>query len=195
VMLGGVRGVLMTEGSIESAGSGPRWHDVPVAASWGPIMPSDISIVCANANEVRYWLDNTGMPYAPYGGLIEVLEGENGGVASSELIHLRVNLCSEDPTGIGDDPVRFTPFTLEAPIPNPANGLVRFRYSVDEPGPVDLAIYDVAGRRVAQVLSGRQAESGPGAVDFDASNLVSGVYFLKLSAGSKSVARKIVVTH
>jgi len=100
------------------------------------------------------------MPYAPYGGLIEVQDAESGGsTESSELVHLHINACSENATGIINYPVRYTPLTLDAPMPNPANALVRFRYSVDAPGPG------------------------------------SGAYFLKLSAGNKSVARKIVVAH
>ena len=190
----GARGMLVTEGTIESGGSGPRWHDVPVAGSWGPLSRFDISIVCSNSNEVRYWLDNTGMPYAPYGGLIEVLDSEtSGATGSNELIHLRVNACGDNPTAIGDEPVRFTPFTLDAPVPNPASGLVKFRYSLDAPGAADLEIYDVAGRRVAPVFSGQWVQAGSGSVEFDASNLASGVYFLRLSTGGKSVARKIVV--
>lgn len=191
----GVRGPLQTEGVIKSAGDGMRWHDVPLALTWQGGVRYDLSIVCSNVAEVGYWYDTTGMPYAPYGGTIQVQNAERGGdPAWTELVHLRINACNEAATGIGDDPLPFTPFTLEAPVPNPANGLVRLRYSADAPSAMDLEIYDVAGRRVASVFSGRHLDAGPGTVDFDASGLASGVYFLKLTAGDRSVSRKIVIT-
>jgi hypothetical protein len=192
---GGLRGPLETEGWLESGGAGMHWHDVPLAFRWQGGTRYDLSIVCSNSTEYRYWLDTTGMPYAPYGGVIEVQDAEVGGSAGgTALVHLRVNACNEIMTGIGDEPLPFTPFSLNAPIPNPATGLVRFRYTVDAPGVLDLEIYDVAGRRVAPVFTGLRHDAGPGAADFDASRLANGVYFVRLTAGDKAVARKFVVT-
>lgn len=190
----GTRGALETEGVIESGGSGMRWHDVPVALTWSGGSRYDLSIVCANVTELGYWDATTGMPYSPYGGTIQVQEAESSGNASKDLIHLRVNACDDVMTAVEDRPPRFVPLSLEAPVPNPANGLVSLRYSVDVSGTAGLEIYDVSGRRVARVFSGRHVAAGPGAVEYDASGLSSGVYFLRLTAGGKAVARKIVVT-
>jgi hypothetical protein len=190
---GDLRGPLQTEGSIKSGGSGMRWHDVPVALQWQGGTRYDLSIVCSNTTEYRYWLDTTGMPYTPY-GVIQVRNAEAAGNAiGTVLIHMRVNACGEVATAIGDDSPPVALLSLEPPVPNPANGLVRFRYTVDEPGAADLEIYDVAGRRVARVFNGRPVEAGPGEVDFDTTGLTSGVYFLKLTIGGKDVSRKIVV--
>ncbi|MEJ2720152.1 MAG: T9SS type A sorting domain-containing protein [bacterium] len=191
---GGARAALLTEGMLQSGGSGPRWHDVPVALTWLPSHRYDLSIVCSNSTEYRYWTDKTGMPYTPY-GTIEVQDAESGGdPGGTTLIHLRVNACDDVMTAIGDRPPVFTPFSLEAPVPNPVNGVVRFHYSIDVPGAVDLEIYDVAGRRVATVFKGRSVDVGPGTAGYDTSGLASGVYFLKLTCGGKAVTRKIVVT-
>jgi hypothetical protein len=189
----GERGPLQTEGSIASGGSGLRWHDVPVALRWSGGNRYDLSIVCSNTTECPYWLDTTGLPYTAY-GTIQVQDGEReGDPKATDLIHLRITACDEALTGIGDNPPRFSTLLLEPPVPNPANGLVRFRYTVDAPGAADLEIYDVAGRRVASVFAGRQVSAGPGEAQFDTAGLPSGVYFLKLTAGDKAVSRKIVV--
>lgn len=190
------RGALQTQGWIQSGGPGMRWHDIPVALTWQAGMRYDVSIVCSNVTELEYWLDTSGMPYSPYGGAIQVLDAETAGdPVGTDLIHLRINACDEIMTAIGDgdEPPAFIPLSLEAPVPNPANGLIRFGYSVDAPGKADLEIYDVMGRRVAPVFIGRKVEAGPGSVEFDASGLQSGVYFLRLNAGTKAVARKITV--
>ena len=56
-------------------------------------------------------------------------------------------------------------------------------------------MYDVAGRRVAVLLSGETRPEGPGLVELNASDLAAGVYFVKMKSRMKSVSRKITVVH
>jgi hypothetical protein len=56
---------------------------------------------------------------------------------------------------------------------------------------VKLAIYDAAGRKVADVTEGHSA-AGRHEVDF-ASELAPGVYVYRLDAGSRTAVRKMVV--
>jgi hypothetical protein len=84
---------------------------------------------------------------------------------------------------------------IHPPVPNPANGVVRFDYCIEEPAAAaEMVVYDVLGRRVAVVFTGRQVQAGPGTAQFDASGLASGVYFLKLETSRMAVSRKFVVT-
>ncbi len=46
--------------------------------------------------------------------------------------------------------------------------------------------------QVVEVFSG-EAEAGVVSVDFDASNLASGIYFYKLNAGDFSATKKMVL--
>jgi hypothetical protein len=84
---------------------------------------------------------------------------------------------------------------LSAPVPNPVSSAAVVRFSTDRNSPVELALYDVAGRRVAGVLEQGSQPPGTGTAIVDATNLPSGVYFLRLDASGRSIARKLVVIH
>jgi len=58
---------------------------------------------------------------------------------------------------------------------------------------VTLKVYDVMGKEIATLLDGK-ANAGLNTVEFNASNLGSGVYFYKLNAGSYSSTKKMVLT-
>lgn len=72
---------------------------------------------------------------------------------------------------------------LEGAHPNPFNPRTVLRYAVPEAGAVRLAVYDALGREVARLVDGR-AEAGHHEATFDASALPSGVYLVRLVAGS-----------
>ena len=74
--------------------------------------------------------------------------------------------------------------TLYPSFPNPTVSAATFRYALPKAMPVQLAIYDMLGRRVALVDAGERA-AGRQEVVFDASNLASGLYFLRLQAGDQ----------
>jgi hypothetical protein len=82
--------------------------------------------------------------------------------------------------------------SLAAPAPNPVrNGKATFVYSVPETGPVGLTVYDIKGRKVADVYSG-EADAGEHRVEANLA-LTPGVYVLRLTAGGNNVAVKMVV--
>jgi hypothetical protein len=66
--------------------------------------------------------------------------------------------------------------------PNPFNAETNISFSLAEAGDVTLKVYDITGRLVATLVNGYQ-EAGEHVATWDASNLSSGVYFYKLTAG------------
>ncbi len=88
---------------------------------------------------------------------------------------------------------------LEQNFPNPFNPATTIRYAIagtaiqgrrgDE---VRLAVYDVLGREVAILASGKAA-AGTYEVKFSAGNLASGVYLCRLTAGNFVQTRKMIV--
>lgn len=72
-------------------------------------------------------------------------------------------------------------FNLSQNYPNPFNPSTTIRYSVPQSAEIEVSVFDMAGREVAQVLNKRQS-AGEHSVQFDASNLSSGVYIYRLKA-------------
>jgi hypothetical protein len=73
-------------------------------------------------------------------------------------------------------------FNLNQNYPNPFNPVTTIEYSVPKPVYVKLSVFDLIGRKVLSLVDG-QKTSGKYAVQFDGTNLSTGVYIYTLSAG------------
>ncbi|MBI5806528.1 choice-of-anchor J domain-containing protein [candidate division TA06 bacterium] len=81
--------------------------------------------------------------------------------------------------------------------PNPGGGQLTFNYSLKIPGQVDLKLYDICGRLVQTLVSGKQ-EAGDHSVNWNGYNqngkkIQNGVYFYKLSTVEYSAVKKITI--
>jgi len=99
-------------------------------------------------------------------------------------------------TGIGDRAPSLTALTVQN-YPNPFSGATEIRIGLPAASPVTIAVYDVAGRRVASSDLGVMS-AGHQALTFDGRDasgraLPSGVYFYRVTAGAETATRKIVI--
>jgi hypothetical protein len=83
-------------------------------------------------------------------------------------------------------------FQLEQNYPNPFNPSTKISYSIPQEGDVTLKIYDVLGNELATLIN-EEKPAGVYEVEFDASNLSSGIYFYKLTASSFVETKKMTV--
>jgi len=82
---------------------------------------------------------------------------------------------------------------LFAPSPNPTNGRSLLRFELPRAMVVDLAVFDVSGRRIASLASGTFG-AGPHALEWDATRShEAGLYFLRLAAGAYVRTERIVL--
>jgi hypothetical protein len=76
-------------------------------------------------------------------------------------------------------------FVLNSAYPNPFNPTTTISYSLPTDASVSLYVYDIAGREIAELInSNSQQIAGNYAVDFDATDLSSGLYFVMMKANS-----------
>jgi len=83
-------------------------------------------------------------------------------------------------------------FGLDQNYPNPFNPNSEIGFRIAEAGHVMLKVCDLLGREVAVLVNERKAP-GSYEVKFDGSNLASGVYFYRLTAGKYVECRKMVL--
>ena len=84
--------------------------------------------------------------------------------------------------------------TLNEIYPNPVSGSVTISFTLAEQSQVTIQVLDITGRYVATVTNDI-FEDESSEVNWDASGLNTGIYFLQLKAGSYSVTKKINVVH
>jgi hypothetical protein len=102
------------------------------------------------------------------------------GYATSDYTPLSVHPQSGLPTDI----------LLSQCFPNPFNPRTTISYQLPKESHVTLGVFDVLGQAVATLVDAMQ-EPGYKSVTFDASNLASGEYLYRLSAGGLTVIRKM----
>jgi len=74
--------------------------------------------------------------------------------------------------------------------PNPFNTSTIIGFQVKEPGFISLKVYDVMGREVATLVN-EQKPYGDYSIEWNASGLVSGLYFCKLQSGNYIEVKKM----
>ncbi|UCE27097.1 MAG: choice-of-anchor J domain-containing protein, partial [Candidatus Coatesbacteria bacterium] len=87
-----------------------------------------------------------------------------------------------------------TAFALSQNRPNPFSTSSTVSFAVPKPARVEMVIYDLAGRKVVEVVN-RDFEPGTYDVPISSDGLGSGIYLLRMSAGGEFTAvKKLVVT-
>jgi hypothetical protein len=83
-------------------------------------------------------------------------------------------------------------FRLFQNYPNPFNPITNIGFRIAEFGFVSLKVYDVLGKEVATLIN---EEKYPGSyeVEFDGSNLSSGIYFYRLTADNFTQTKKLIL--
>ena len=141
--------------------------------------------------------------------------GTNGGTINVTYDHnnsaLRVGTITITATGVNgspkivemrqDEPVTFVEnlnlgipddFRLEQNYPNPFNPSTKIRYGLPKESNVVLTVYNILGEEVAKLVNDVQS-AGYYEANFAATNLSSGIYVYRISAGSFTQIRKMLL--
>ena len=102
-------------------------------------------------------------------------------------------------TEVGDESKKDNPkeFSLSQNYPNPFNPVTKIRYSIPFGGTslmkyVQLKVYDILGNEIATLVN-EEKPAGYYEIEFNGSNLTSGIYFYRLGAGKYYFIRKMMV--
>ena len=83
-------------------------------------------------------------------------------------------------------------YSLSQNYPNPFNPVTKINFALPKLGFATLKVYDVLGREVS-ILVNEMKQAGSYSVDFDASQLSSGVYFYRLESGAFSDIKRMIL--
>jgi hypothetical protein len=88
------------------------------------------------------------------------------------------------------DAAVITEYALGQNFPNPFNPSTKIAFDLVENNTVTLTIYNAAGQEVTSLMSNRTMTKGRHFVNFDATNLTSGLYFYTIKIGNEFSATK-----
>jgi C1A family cysteine protease len=123
---------------------------------------------------------------------IRVIARDDVGLASYD--DSDADFTIETDTGVPDEAREFA---LRQNEPNPFNPVTRIAYSIPDAARVELLIYDVGGRIVRRLVDAEQRADDYTAVwdgtNDDAEAVGSGIYFYRLMADGRELARKMIL--
>jgi hypothetical protein len=76
--------------------------------------------------------------------------------------------------------------------PNPFNAITTISFSLENQSPVNISIYDLTGRLV-EVLASNDYDAGIHSIIWDATDMPSGLYFARLTAGDEVSTSRMVL--
>ena len=132
----------------------------------------------------------------------EILLDQN----NDKTLWFGLELFGDGVLGVNDDNKEINDFHLEQNYPNPFNPTTKIKYSIStspQSPPyqggeakqgwlVQLKVYDVLGKEVAMLVN-EYKFVGNYNIEFDGSNLPSGIYFYTLTSGTYKQTRKMII--
>jgi hypothetical protein len=146
----------------------------------GMRIPIDFSINDADATETREGI----LTYSPDN------EDQSWNNVSLWLYTWIGNLW--EPVVSVDDANIANTYSLSQNYPNPFNPVTQIRYTLEKPGLVTIKVYDLLGSLVTTLVD-EQQNAGLHTVNFNASDLTSGVYFYEINSGSFRSTKKMML--
>ena len=115
-----------------------------------------------------------------------VVHGGPGGIGMAGVVNVLI------PVSVSDQDLVINNFKLEQNYPNPFNPSTVIRYTIAKKSNVTLTVYNGIGRIISTLLNEVKPQ-GTFTIEFDASTLSSGIYYIRLQAGSFNDTRKMVL--
>lgn len=102
------------------------------------------------------------------------------------------DLIGDATTDIEDDEKVVYEFELKSLYPNPFNPSTNIQFSLPQASDVTISVYNIIGQKVGEIVN-EQLNSGAHKVEWNASNLSSGIYLIRLNAGNYNAVQKAVL--
>jgi len=137
------------------------------------------------------------LPETPLGKYGVRIAAVNTSLRQATMVDVETFSIVDEGTGLNEKEILPAEFILYQNHPNPFNPSTTIKYEIPSVGTsrdfsVQLKVYDILGREVATLVN-EQQKAGYYEVQFDASNLTSGIYFYKLQSGQFVESRKMIL--
>lgn len=85
-----------------------------------------------------------------------------------------------------------TEYSISQNYPNPFNPSAKIKFALTKTALTSIVVYDILGREI-RTLVNKELGSGYYEVNFDASNLSSGIYFYRIQSGAFTQTKKMIL--
>jgi len=157
-----------------------------------PVSTNGTNLTVDDVTSIMIW-NSTGIDVSSY---IVGYRGQFIGIGSQfgDQYQLLIGYQSDITTalGVGNDVIVADIFDLRPAYPNPFNPTTKLSFSMNAPSDIFLEVYDISGKLVDNIVSGFY-QSGLHEVEWNASDLASGMYFVHLVKGNERLTQKVML--
>lgn len=171
-----------------------------------------------NPNNADYWC-GTSQATPMVTGLVSLMFSKNPNLTYTQIVNI-LKATSKDTLGnvnagwnqfygwgrvdaaaaLNQTPIGINTISTEVPrrfylsqnYPNPFNPTTKISFGILTAAEVSINIYDLTGKEIASLVN-EKVQPGKYDVTFDAGNLPSGTYFVRMNAGEYSESKKITL--
>jgi hypothetical protein len=176
-----------------SAGAGENQNLTVTAVTANTQLIQSLSVQYVNPQEtatLRFQNDRRQVGTTTISVIVKDDAGTANGGVDSLVVSFAVNVLLD--TDLVDENTIPKDFRLDQNYPNPFNPSTQISFALPTGVHVDLAVFDVMGRRVTQLVDAYTA-AGTHRVTFDAGALPSGIYMYMIKAGSMTASSKMTL--
>lgn len=161
-------------------------YDLAVFRDGVPINVPDRLPEPGNISAVNQW-QLSGLPDGYYQWTLQAVDAAySGGLAATG------EFIVGDPNAVESGSQLPKNYLFSGNYPNPFNPSTTFRFELPERSDVELAVYNLRGQLVTHLVKGRLA-AGEHKVQWNAINLASGIYFVRMSTAKYTKIRRVIL--
>jgi serine protease len=192
--------------------NGANWLDMQMMPTFsnGSAIGARIRIVTAGVSQIReiggdtgFCSQNSSFVHFGLGGFAVVdsiiVDWPGGGtdVILGHPVNMLAMITETGPSAVGDELAGMKPAQLHQASPNPFNPTTSIQFELTRAGHVELAVYDVSGRKVRTLASGHLEADTHTRVwrgeDDAGRRMPSGIYFAKLQTAEGDQTQKLTM--
>jgi hypothetical protein len=168
------------------AGQCPLDYSITTADAWVMTDPVSGTVDPGDTVVVTVLLDAEGFAFGSQNTSLITVEHEAADSPTIIEVELNISLDADDPGAVP------TEYALYQNYPNPFNATTSLRFDVPQESVVKVVLFNVMGQAVATVADGVYS-AGRHQVNYDATDLPSGMYLMRMQAGSYSSMKKMLL--
>ncbi len=156
---------------------------------------NDVGMYVSFNSGQSWWVLGEGLPVLPIGD-IEIHPATRELVAGTYGRSMYKIDLNSVPTFVESNEQVVNSFNLEQNYPNPFNPSTKIHYTIsnaaEQSQPVTIKVFDILGNEIATLVN-EEKSAGRYEVEFNATDLTSGVYFYQLQMAQFSQTKKMLL--
>jgi hypothetical protein len=158
-----------------------------ITMTWSP---SNVKVLTGTPDSLK--LSATTSSNCSYGTYTVTVTGvETGGPRTHTRTYTLI--VGSTPSGINNNTQTAYQYNLYQNYPNPFNPSTSIEFFLPKQSLVNLKVYDIVGKEIATLVDNDMRKAGLHQVGFNGSNLSSGIYYYKITAGEFTDIKKMML--